>query len=122
MIAQLRYFVARGVKRIALGASGILLMIIGAGFLTTAGWIVLEEMFDAKTAALIIGGGFVGAGVLVIGFAKHAQKREMRTAAMAASATAQTELPLAALVAAFMQGIGAGSAARRGFSSAREKD
>lgn len=120
MIAQLKYSVAQGVKRTALGASGVLLMMIGAGFLTVAGWIVLVELFDAKMAALIIGAGFFGLGLVLIGIAKAGQSRNRHMAAMAAEKTA--EAPMAGLVAAFMQGMGAGTAARRGFSSARHRD
>lgn len=99
--ARLRAGLALGARRLA----GMLCMAVGAAFLTVAGWVALSAAYDTIVAALVIGGIYLVAGVLL---AFLPQRRVVRTRrAMGAT-------DFAALTEAFLAGRSAGRTMRGG--------
>ncbi|MGB2201440.1 MAG: hypothetical protein ACPH5G_08920 [Pseudooceanicola atlanticus] len=99
-----------GMRRAGFGLGGLLLMAIGAGFLTVAAWIALAEAHDAQYAALIIGSVYFGLGALVVAFGTRRPIHHVPPTTAAAMTTG-------GLGAAFAQGFGAGAAARQAMKS-----
>ncbi|EIE52857.1 hypothetical protein AL036_17315 [Salipiger aestuarii] len=93
------------VRRTLGSALGGFLMVIGAGFLTVAAWIALVDAYDALTAALGIGAGFILLGVLVIAVSRRRQAYVPPPAA-----------GLGPLIEAFLAGRAAGTSMRTGKS------
>ena len=48
---------------------GGIFLAVGVGFLTSAGWIALEEAYSALAAALIIAAVYAGIGLILLGVA-----------------------------------------------------
>ncbi|MAQ83322.1 hypothetical protein [Psychromarinibacter halotolerans] len=99
--------------RSALGLFGMVMLLVGIGFLTAAGWIALRLVATPLDAALIVGGCFAGFGVLVLLIARIARPRRPVVAPPAMTAQSAQVQAFATIAAAFVQGIGAGLAARR---------
>ncbi|MFN3824920.1 MAG: hypothetical protein ACK4RN_13140 [Pseudorhodobacter sp.] len=98
-------------RNVVLGLVGAVLVTVGAAFLITALWTLLAERFDAKVASLVIGGIFLGFGLIVL--ALRGGNRPMPVAAMtdAQRAAAAAGRPFGprgaypALMEAFMLGV-----------------
>lgn len=90
-------------RRAGFGLGGAFLMLIGLAFLTVAAWITLVEMRDAQFAALVLGAGYFGLGLVV---AVLGTRRPYIPPAAAAP------MSMSGLSAAFAQGFGAGVATR----------
>lgn len=54
-------------KRAGLLTGGLVFCVVGVGFLTVAAWIYFANVLSVQLAALIIGGVYVGAGLILIG-------------------------------------------------------
>ena len=76
----------REARNLVLGLVGALLVAIGAGFLVSALWTVLAEHYDAKIASLVIGGLFLGFGLIAM--ALRGSKGRMAAPASKQGATA----------------------------------
>lgn len=95
---------------------GIAFLIVGAGFLTSAGWIVLEEAYSALAAALVIGCIYLGIGLLFLAFTAHSRESQLYRAEMAAlhdPAVPPVPGAISPLTEAFIIGLNAAYAARR---------
>jgi galactitol-specific phosphotransferase system IIC component len=106
MLASLKL----SLRRAGFGLGGAILMLIGAGFLTVAAWIALVEARDALFASLVIGSAYFGLGAIVMALGT----RRPRYVAPPAQAAAMN---MGGLSAAFVQGLGAGAAARTAMRS-----
>lgn len=56
-------------RTVALSAFGFLCLIVGAGFLTTAAWMLLEQWQGRLFAAVVLGGLYAGVGLIVMALA-----------------------------------------------------
>ncbi|MFD0859068.1 hypothetical protein [Roseovarius aquimarinus] len=116
LITAVKYRSARAIRRVLLNSVGGVLIAIGVGFLTSAAWILLEEAYSALFAAAVLGGIFVGFGLIFIGIAARAKKRAKMIAAEAAALHGPATPPplggLSPLAEAFIIGLNAAQAAR----------
>ncbi len=103
MIYAIQARIHQTVRRAIGSALGGFFMAIGAAFLTVALWIALADAYDALTAALCLGAGFVLLGLVVIMVSRHRR-------AYVPPATAG----LGTLIEAFLAGRAAGSSMRAG--------
>jgi hypothetical protein len=91
-------------------------MAVGIGFLTLAAWLVLITIVPPSHAALILGLGYFGAGLLLFGIISLRNRAYRRARAQAAlrQAEAQPGTPqtLLQMITAFTTGIQAGRKAR----------
>ncbi|WP_066707612.1 hypothetical protein [Celeribacter ethanolicus] len=102
--------VARGARRAAWASVGLLLLLVGTGFLTVAAWLVLSALHGAQFAALVIGLLYVGAGLMALALAT---KRQTPPTPLA-SPSGPTQQDLFARIAlAFGEGVQAGRSMRR---------
>ncbi|MEQ6249289.1 hypothetical protein ABMC89_10405 [Sulfitobacter sp. HNIBRBA3233] len=99
---------AAGSAAIGLGA-GILLF-VGLGFWTAAGWIFLISVTTALNAALIMGSVFFGAAL--IGFAIVAIRRRNERIRNSHSSARQKAMSIEQIILAFVTGMTAGSRTR----------
>lgn len=97
MIGALEHRLAMAGRRAAMGATGGLLIVVGAAFLVLALWIVLAEAYGAATASLVLGAVLTGAGFIVLGLSR---RRRATTAAQAR----RTDM-LTASIEAFFVGL-----------------
>lgn len=103
-------------KRVSRSIAGTILILIGIGFLTIAGWIKLSELYGALNASLVLGGAFVLMGCILLVLARAARVRTRPGPAMAAavhggatpSSDAAHRMP--PLMEAFVVGLNAGAA------------
>lgn len=68
-LSHIKLRVKDTVRRTALGGVGALFALVGIGFLTAAGYIALARALGTLDALLIVGGVFVGLGLVVIAIA-----------------------------------------------------
>ena len=104
---RLKHRLSVAIRRTALGGIGVLLALVGIGFLTAAGYIYLSAVTTSLEACLILGGAFVGVGMLFALLARPSVHHEPIPAAHTATADPAT------LVTTFMAGVAQGIAARR---------
>lgn len=107
---------ARTAQTAVLGLGAILMLAIGMIFLTIAAWIGIAAASSTMTAALVIGAGYFGLGLImlaVLSMRRRAIKRA-RLAAVAAPPVAPT-LPVlvSEVILAFVGGMRAGQKSRR---------
>lgn len=95
---------------------GGIFLAVGVGFLTSAGWIMLEEAYSALAAALIIASVYLGVGLILFGVsgssdeAGHHPKAEQ---ALHDPATSPRKGEMSPLAEAFVIGLNTAYAARR---------
>ena len=101
---------ARGAARRGVsGLLGAIFVAVGLGFLTHAAWIALAEARGALFAAQVLGGVYVFlGGVLLVAAARGSGAAQPASRPVARPATATM------LVEAFLVGLAAAKAARRG--------
>ncbi len=101
-------------RRVALGFLSILALCVGVLFLTLAAWIVISQMADPTTAALVIGITYVGVGLILGAFAaaRRSGSSRRREDFMAPPAPIRREKVYTSMAAAFFEGLGAGLATR----------
>jgi len=77
---QMMHMARLQARNLVLGLVGAMLVAVGAGFLVTALWSLLAEQFDTIIASLVIGGLFLGFGLIV--FALRGGRRPDHPAAV----------------------------------------
>lgn len=100
-------------RRTAFGLGAALLLAIGFGFLTVAAWLALEATRGALFAATVIGAAYVGLGLVVLALGTL---RRPLPPPNPVGAPPPAAASLQGLAGAFLQGIGAGMAARANIS------
>lgn len=99
----------RKVRGAAYSFAGLAFVLIGAGFLAAALWMVLSELRDPKFAATVLGCGFVAVGLISMGVGKLVSR--LRVAPV--PPTAATAPALVQLIEGFLVGVNAGRSTRR---------
>ncbi|MGZ2259778.1 phage holin family protein [Roseobacter sp. A03A-229] len=107
MFARLRRSVRQAAQRFALGSIGALMGLAGLGFLSAAALMLLLTLTDPIMACAIMGGAFLGVGLLMMAVA-GASGREDKHLRHQPPQTQAEEMP--PLAAAFMQGMAQGMA------------
>ena len=94
---------------------GGLLVLVGFGFLTSAGWIVLEDAYSSLAAALVIASVYIGLGLILLGIASSSGDKDRHAAVEAPlrdPATPPHAGSMSPLAEAFVIGLNAAYAAR----------
>ncbi|MDO5758200.1 MAG: phage holin family protein [Rhodobacterales bacterium] len=115
LVTAIRDRSARAARRALILISGVAFLLIGIGFLTSAAWIMLEEVYSAAAASAILSGVYAGVGLVAIAIASSSAKRELRTPERPVQQDpAETLQPgvTPPLVQAFLIGLNAALAAR----------
>ncbi|SDX44965.1 phage holin family protein [Litoreibacter albidus] len=107
MFEAIEYKAKTAARKVALSSLGGLMLAVGLGFLTAAAWMYVTLIADAMTAALVIGGAYVGLGLILMGLSS-ARKVETHHAT---PTPASSQPP--PLMQAFLQGMQAGAQAQR---------
>ena len=100
----------RTAQTAALGVAAVLVLFVGLGFLTLAGWLLLLTVTTALNAAVILGCIFTGVAMLI--FASIAIRGRARKLEIQAELAAAKNDGVANVAMAFMAGITAGQKAR----------
>lgn len=108
MFAQLRKNLRLTARRFALGSIGTLMDLTGVGFLSASMLMLLLTLTDPITACAIMGGVFLGLGLLLVAEASGPDQRQRNRRP---DQTATNDMP--PLAAAFMQGMAQGMAQSR---------
>ncbi len=106
---------ARAIRRALLSVVGGIFVAIGLGFLTSAAWIMLEDVYSAVAAALILAGIYIGIGLIALGVASSSARRDAATAPrtpLSDPATPPRPGAMPPLAEAFIIGLNAALAAR----------
>lgn len=116
MLSFLSFALRRMALRAGASLAGAVLIAVGLAFFTGALWLVLVEMRDALFAALVLGGLYLGLGLIVLALALRHPRRKLpygyppaAPAPPAPGAAPGATMP--GLMGALMQGVGAGLAA-----------
>ncbi|WP_299672643.1 phage holin family protein [uncultured Roseobacter sp.] len=107
MFARLRRSIRHAAQRFALGSVGALMGLVGLGFLSASGLMLLLTLTDPITACAIMGGAYLGVGLLMMVAARGSGSDDPPAVPQNARQEAQELPPLAA---AFMQGMAQGMA------------
>lgn len=108
MLDHMQEKAARGARRAALGAAGLILAATGIAFLTAALFIVLSALRDPAFAALVVGLIHAGAGALLLALSRAKSHKP----AAPPRPERQPEEPITVLASAFMKGFDSGKAVR----------
>lgn len=100
MLARLQMSLAHALRRAAFSTGAGLCFLVGAAFLTVAGWIYLVETTSTQTAALIVGAVWFAGGFILLGLSRP------RKTPPPVAATPQTNA--LGLAEAFIVGLQAG--------------
>ncbi|WP_113912467.1 phage holin family protein [Roseovarius dicentrarchi] len=106
---------ARAVRRALIIVVGGIFIAIGVGFLTSAAWITLEDVYSSIAASLIIAGVYLGIGLIALGVASSSGKQDAEPAPRTPlndPATPPQPGALPPLAEAFIIGLNAAYAAR----------
>ena len=110
MFSQVKDKAARVARRAGILSGGVLCIIVGTGFLTAAVWLYLATAYDPMLASVVIGIGYLGAGLLVVGIAVSDSSPAAKQP-LAQEAKAAPDAP--PLLQAFLYGLQAGATAER---------
>lgn len=110
LLHSLRRSVRRTAGRLAMTSVAGLLVAVGIGFLTAALWMLIAATHGAMMAATIIGGLYVGVGLIMIAVAMPDRSRHHHHHTPAVDPTA---LMMAQIAEGFVTGMRAGRATRR---------
>ena len=111
MLHEIKRSASRTARRFALGGVGLGLTTVGAGFLTVSAWVALGTVLETQMVALIIGGAYLGLGLICLGLASAG--RSGRAHHGASTVPPRQPLPVEGMIAAFTEGMRMGRAARR---------
>ncbi|WP_299854002.1 phage holin family protein [uncultured Roseobacter sp.] len=107
MFARLRHQIKKTAQRFALGGIGAVLALSGIGFLSASALLLLLTLTDPITACAIMGGAFLGTGLLFMLAARPSHKHDTP------KHTQESQEAMPPVAAAFMQGMAQGLAAGR---------
>ncbi|WP_300011632.1 phage holin family protein [uncultured Roseobacter sp.] len=110
MFSHLRQNIRDTAQRFALGSVGALMTLVGLGFLSASALMLLLTVTDPMTASAIMGGAFLGIGLLMMAAARSSKPDHNRHHRREVHPKTEEMPPLAA---AFMQGMVQGMAHRR---------
>lgn len=110
MLTHLRQNIRDTAQRFALGSVGAIMVLAGLGFLSASGLMLLLTVTDPITACAIMGGAFLGIGLLMMVAARSSKSDHSRHHRREVHPKTEEMPPLAA---AFMQGMMQGMAHRR---------
>ncbi len=115
LISAIKDRSARAIRRALIGVVGGIFVAVGVGFLTSAAWIMLEDVYSSLAAALILAGVYIGIGLIAFGVVSSSAKREV-SAAPRSPLNNPTTSPhpgaMPPLAEAFIIGLNAAVAAR----------
>ncbi len=117
LIHQAQRKASRTARKAAFGAGGLVCIGIGLGFMTAAAWLFLITVTTALSAALIIGGAYLGLGLVLIGVASSSGKGSSHADASRHASKPAHEDPaimVPQLINAFTSGLAAGQRTRSG--------
>lgn len=106
MLTQLKDATARAARKAGILCGGLICILVGAGFLTVSLWIYLSTTYDAVFAASVLGTGYMGIGLLVVGLIGFGGKTPEQPRAPISNAP-PADGP--AMMQAFLYGMQAGS-------------
>ncbi|WP_460273618.1 phage holin family protein [Celeribacter sp. ULVN23_4] len=109
MLNAIQTHLARGARRALWASVGMVLLLTGLGFLTVALWLVLSALYEGQFAALVIGLGYVGAGLIVLGLGVKRPETDSQCPDPQRPATG----PFEQVMIAFFEGVQAGKMARK---------
>ncbi|WP_376874533.1 phage holin family protein [Albirhodobacter sp. R86504] len=107
MLGALQHRIADAARRSAFAGVGAVFGLVGLGFLTVAGWLVLEATRDATFAAIVLGLVYLGISIVALAIAFSRP-----TPPPPPPPVAQTN-PIASLIPAFLAGFEQGRDMRR---------
>ncbi|MGJ8546551.1 MAG: hypothetical protein ACSHWZ_13985 [Sulfitobacter sp.] len=117
MLGQIKHQASAAARRAGIAFGGLLCVVVGLGFFSSAAWIYLALEFDALIASMILGGAYCGLGLILIGVSS-ARSHAPHAAAPHSAASAPPGAPPAPaatgappLMQAFLFGLQAGSKA-----------
>ena len=113
MLAHMEQKARTAARRAGLTAAGALFLSVGCGFMTAAGWMVLEEMRGALFATTVIGSLYLGLGLILLGVAASRNTRAAPDPVAHGMQPSPQTYAIAALLEAFMAGLNAGISKRR---------
>ncbi|PZX18894.1 hypothetical protein LX81_00587 [Palleronia aestuarii] len=104
-------------RRAVFGSIGGVCLLIGAGFMVAAIWILLDRAYGPLAAALVLAVIFCGLGFCILAFSRIPPRVVPREAAQRMAdprmAPPPTGLTSAGLISAFLWGLNAGRGVRR---------
>lgn len=110
----LRFAAKSFARRAKWGTAAVILVLIGLGFLLSAGWILLSDRYGAVPTALVCGVVFIILGLLAYAFSRYPPRAVPKEVAREMQNPLNSPaLSTAGLVNALILGIFAGRAARR---------
>ena len=112
MFENLKASAAQTARRSAFGLLGGLALVVGIAFLTVALWIVLVNVADSLTAALVIGSIYVGSALILLAFSLSGRSDPPTVRAHHRQAPPSKAEAMVGIAAAFFEGLGAGLTAR----------
>ena len=113
MFAGLKHSAGATARKAGLLSGGLLCVIVGAGFLTTAAWIYLASAFDPLMAAVVIGGIYTGVGLVTIGASLSSGSTTARHTTTQAAPVKSPVEDAPPLMQAFLFGLQAGANSER---------
>ncbi len=113
MIHIVKNAAARAGRRAALGTCASLLILVGIGFFTAALWLYLVSVFGAIQAALMIGLGYSGAGLVCVGVLISSGEPDPLPDVNESAQRQQEATTAPPLVEAFLYGLQAGAHASK---------
>ena len=78
LVTAIRDRSARAARRALIFIFGQAFLLVGIGFLTSAAWIMLKEVYSAAAASVILSGFYAGVGLIAIAIASSSARRELR--------------------------------------------
>lgn len=112
LITGLKIEAQATMRRLSYAMGGMIFCLIGFGFLSAAGWMLLAEWRDALFATLVVGAVYFGLGLIFLGLSRRAYRAKDLRIAAEAGAAAQSDAPkraaLPPMAEAFMTGLNAG--------------
>jgi len=109
IVGALRARAGHAARTTAIGATAVILLCIGLGFWTFAGWLFLLTLTSAPIAAVIMAALFTGASLLIIGILASGRSKIPPPPTPAP----QPAPTIDSLIAAFITGLTAGARIRK---------
>ncbi|KMK66111.1 phage holin family protein [Puniceibacterium sp. IMCC21224] len=102
LVSSLKQSARRTSRAVAMSAAGMICICVGAGFFTSALWMILSRWEGSLFAACVIGGLYAGGGLILValsGRGSHSPKHNSRT---------EDAEAMVRLVEGFLTGLDAG--------------